>query len=100
MGWRDWLGVGKARKTQADSDLLSSPGPIEGTPHFLAQVYLYMVGVHMNLLEDLEKTGFVLTEDGDLTVVVDPEKRGYIVLTEDQKTHIFRQLCLFYDALW
>ena len=59
----------------------ANSGPIEANPELLGRMFIVNVAAH---LEGLEKSA---------------QETG-IVINDEQWGHLFRQVCLFYDALW
>jgi len=81
MGWLYWFKFPRVKRTVAPTGADWRTKPVQMGPSLLASLFLVVVTGHLNALEKAaEKTG--------------------VRLSADQKAALFRQVCLFYYALW
>ena len=81
MEWLYWFKFPRVTNTGTPTGADSRTKPVEMGPSLLASLFLVVVTGHLNALEKAaEKTS--------------------VRLSADQKAALFRQVCLFYYALW
>lgn len=81
MEWLYWFKFPRVKRPGSPTEADSRPKPLEMGPPLLASLFLVVVTGHLNALEKAaEKTD--------------------VRLSADQKAALFRQVCLFYYALW
>ena len=81
MEWLYWFKFPRVKRSVSLTGTDSRTKPLEMGPALLAALFLVVVTGHLNALEKAaEKTG--------------------VRLSSDQKAALFRQVCLFYYALW
>ncbi len=81
MEWLYWFKFPRVKRSGSATGAESPNKPLEMGPPLLASLFLVVTTGHLNALEKAaEKTG--------------------VRLSPDQKAALFRQVCLFYYALW
>lgn len=108
MGWRDWLFHKKTNPIEAlpskkaGSTVGEEGKPFECTPTFLGQILLAWVVTNLESTRDAIKIIAKQNshQQGQNATEAELEELVSRLFSSDKETELFRQLCLFYDALW